>query len=167
MRRAAAIALALFVGSIASQAACSPEDDKAVWFKKHDPIFDAPTAEARSTLPVFWRHLAKDRGVEQALVKIGFPTAHGGVEFLWVGLTGFSDTSVRGKIVNEPEDVPNIHAGQPYEADISKITDWAYFKGGRSYGQFTTRVMLKAASPEERKAQLEALAPTPLEPGDH
>jgi uncharacterized protein YegJ (DUF2314 family) len=164
--RVAAIALALFVGSFASEAACSPDDDRAVWFKKHDPIFDVATAKAKATLPVFWRHLAHDRGVEQALVRIGFPTAHGGVEFLWLGLTDFTHTSVRGTIVNEPEDVPNIHAGQPYEADIPKITDWAYFKRGRSYGQFTTRVMLLAASPEVRKAQLEALAPTPLEPGD-
>jgi uncharacterized protein YegJ (DUF2314 family) len=83
-----------------------------------------------------------------------------------MGVSNFSGSDLPILPTPAYAEVPNIHAGQPYEADIPKITDWAYFKRGRSYGQFTTRVMLLAASPEVRKAQLEALAPTPLEPGD-
>ena len=144
-----------------------PRDDKALWFRKGDRTLYPSIEQARATLPIFWKHLTKDPGVEHALLKISFPTAHGGVELLWMGLTGWDAKALRGEIVNEPEDVPNIHAGQAYElTDPSAITDWSYIKGGKSYGEFTTRVMLKFADEATRKEQLEALSATPLEPGD-
>lgn len=167
---AAALSVAVVMAACGKEAARAADpakdEDKAVWLKKDDHSLDKPTAEAKATLPIFWRHLAEDKGVENALVKVGFPTRHGGVEYLWVGLTDFTETGVRGIIVNEPEDVANVHNGQSYEVKRSEISDWAYFKGGKPYGQFTTRVLLEHASPQERQEQLETLAPTPLEPGD-
>lgn len=155
--------MAVAAALIATQAVGEPN---VVWLKKGDHSLDSAKAEAQATLPIFWRHFAEDRGVEHALVKIGFPTAHGGLEYLWLAITEFTDKGVRGEIVNEPEDVPNIHDGQSYEARISEIIDWAYIKGGKSYGQFTTRALL-ARDPNAFGSDVQDLAATPLEPGDH
>lgn len=154
---------------LAGQAACAPKDsdDKAIWFGKADHAMNASVDEARATLPIFWKHLEQDREVRHFLIKVAFPTSHGGVEHLWIGLTSTDEKALHGEILNEPEDVPNVHAGQPYEiTEPSKISDWSYEKAGKFYGQFTTRAMLKAMDEKGRAEQLEVLAPTPLEPGD-
>ena len=70
-----------------------------------------------------------------------------------------------GEVLNRPEDLPNVHEGQQVRVPNSKITDWSYVKGGKMFGQFTTRVLNKMDERMRRETS-PYLAPTPLEPGD-
>ena len=140
--------------AVASQAACGPQD-KAVWLKQAHSL-DPAMAQGKATLPVFWRHLDGDSGITDAAVKVGFRTQHGGTEYIWVALDSHSSG-------NEPEDVPSLHAGQPYVGKVSDIVDWGYTKNDKQYGQYTTRALAKQG---EFKDEARDLAPTALEPGD-
>ena len=136
--------------------------------EKSDLEMQAAEKQARGTLPIFWRHLAnRDPKIDLALVKVGYPTPGGGTEFLWMVLTGIEGSKVSGQIVNEPLEVPGVHVRQKVVVDKSTIGDWAYRKGGKFYGHFTTRVMLKRVDAKTAAAESVDLAPTPLERGDH
>lgn len=98
------------------------------------------------------------------MVKVGYPTAHGGMEYLWMEVESHRGDAVTGRIVNAPEDVPEVREGERVVVDVVKVVDWAYFKGKKSFGQFTTRVLLVGAD-EARQHEFGAdlLAPTPIE----
>jgi uncharacterized protein YegJ (DUF2314 family) len=123
-------------------------------------------AQARETLPQFWAKVdAPKSGISEAAIKVGFPTQHGGVEFLWLEVERHGSAAVFGRILNEPEDAPSVHAGQEISVPNTRIIDWTYNKGGKYFGQFTTRVLLKTA--DEATRRQENLAPTPVEPKSH
>jgi uncharacterized protein YegJ (DUF2314 family) len=77
---------------------------------------------------------------------------------------GHSAVEAWGQILNQPEDVPSVHEGQEVRVRNSKITDWSYVKGGKIFGQFTTRVLNKTDERMRRETS-PYLAPTALEPG--
>jgi uncharacterized protein YegJ (DUF2314 family) len=154
--------LAILMATAWTQAACGGED-KAVWLKPGDQSLNTAMAQAKATLPVFWRHVDSDPTIADASVKVGFRTQHGGTEFLWVFVDSHSGEAFRGRIGNEPEDVPSVRADQPYTGKISEIADWSYVKNDKQYGQYTTRALVKQG---EFKDEALDLAPTPLEPGD-
>ena len=156
------LALAVLMAGVGSQAACTPED-KGVWLKRADKSLDPAIADAKATLPVFWRHLDGDPLITDPAVKVAFPTQHGGTEYLWIFVDSHSGEAFRGRVGNEPEDVPSVRAEQPYTGKISEITDWSYAKNDKQYGQYTTRILVKQGG---FKDEARYLAPTPLEPGD-
>ena len=161
--RFASLAALTFALSLPAVAASSR--DKAIWLPKHDAKMEAAIGEAKRTLPRFWPMAdSSDRDITDRVVKVGYRTAHGGVEYLWIYVESHSDRAVHGKIANEPEDVPTIRKGQLVTADISEVVDWGYCRGARCFGQFTTRVVLESADDATRRAIGAELSPTPLEP---
>ena len=161
------IPAAALSAAVVSLAACS-QPDRAVWLSKDDRSLDAASTTAKDTLPVFWAKFdARPADVRESLVKVGYPTRHGGIEYLWMDVASHSGSTVQGRLANEPEDVAGVHAGQDVSVETSKIVDWSYRKGGLYYGQFTTRVLLEKADAKTRREQFETLAPTPLEPENH
>ena len=162
--RAHALAASAFAATLA---ACSPPD-RAIWMAKNEPKMLPAIKAATETLPVFWAVVdAQDPAVTERLVKVGYPTRHGGVEYLWMDVAGHNPTRVRGRVANAPEDVSDVHAGDNVSVEISKIADWAYRKNGKYFGQFTTRVMLEQVDAKTRAEESQDLAPTPLEPTSH
>jgi uncharacterized protein YegJ (DUF2314 family) len=158
--------LAALVAAV-TLAACS-QPDRAVWTAKDEPKMLAAMTSAREALPVFWAKVdARDPNISETLVKVGYPTRHDGVEYLWMAVQSHDASVVRGRLLNEPEDVAGVHADDAASVDVSKIADWAYRKDGKYYGQFTTRVMLESVDAKTRQEQSESLAPTPLEPTSH
>jgi uncharacterized protein YegJ (DUF2314 family) len=139
--------------------------DRAVWRDRNDTSLNPAIAEARKTLPRFWVKVdTRPPGFSEPSVKVGFPTQHGGIEFLWISVEGHSAVEAWGQILNQPEDVPSVHEGQEVRVRNSKITDWSYVKGGKIFGQFTTRVLNKTDERMRRETS-PYLAPTALEPG--
>jgi uncharacterized protein YegJ (DUF2314 family) len=158
-----AIALAVALGALAG---CS--QDKVIWLDRNDKSMDPAFAKARETLPLFWSKVdAGDPAITERLVKVGYPTTHGGIEYLWMDVLSHNAIAINGRLVNEPEDVPGVHSGQDVTIEPSKVADWSYSKGGKYFGQFTTRVLLEHSDPKTRREEGDRLAPTPLEPGDH
>ena len=126
----------------------------------------AATAEVRRTLPTF-RHLLATRpsDIEDYWLKVGFPRSDGETEYLWLDHLSWNGDSVTGVLQNDPEKVPGRHAGDQVTVKQNAISDWAYLKHGQAFGNFTTRVLLRHASPEIAKEVSKTLSPEPLEPG--
>ena len=164
MRSSVALVLAACASICATGAACSPRDE-AVWLKKTSPEMAEAMKSAQASLPVFWKRIdSGDPDVTSPMVKVGYPTAHGGVEYLWMEVEAHSGDTVTGRIANTPEDVPDVHEGERVVVDLVKIIDWAYFKNEKSFGQFTTRVLLVGADAEkQREFGGDLLAPNPIE----
>jgi len=140
--------------------------DRAVWRDRNDTSLNPAIAEARKTLPLFWVKVdTRPSGFSEPSIKVGFPTQHGGIEFLWISVERHTAVEAWGEVLNRPEDLPNVHEGQQVRVPNSKITDWSYVKGGKMFGQFTTRVLNKMDERMRRETS-PYLAPTPLEPGD-
>jgi uncharacterized protein YegJ (DUF2314 family) len=162
---AVVLAAAALMGSC-NRAGAQADEAPMQWRKNDDAEMNAAVAEARRTLPVF-RRLFDEHPVDidLFLIKAGFKTAHGGSEHVWLYDLAWKDGSVSGVLANEPEDVPNMHAGDRVTASEDMISDWAYRKQGKFYGQYTTRVMIKTESPADAAEESQTLWPTPLEPG--
>jgi uncharacterized protein YegJ (DUF2314 family) len=157
---------AMGVGLAVGLAACHPkEKDNLVFFSHDDAKMNAAIHQAQETLPVFWAKLDKhDPAISGVLIKVGLPNTHQSLEHIWMTVESHSGLAVRGRLANDPIDLPQLHHRDELSVETSKITDWAYTKAGKQYGGFTIRAMLDSATPDERREIEETLAPTPLEP---
>ena len=123
----------------------------------------AARAEALATLPVFWsKFYARSPDLSEFGVKIELPTTDGGSEAIWGVPVREAKDEVVVRLLNDGERLP-LKFGAEVRAPESKIWDWTYTKDGKAFGHFTTRVLLKQATLEQR-AQAEGMfSPTPLE----
>lgn len=161
------IAATLLALALVPMASCAKREE-ITSVAADDAKMNAAVAEARATLPIFWKVAeAGDPAVQRKIVKVALPVKGGGQEHLWMGFESHDDRQVNGRLENEPEYLPGLHNGDPVTVDPSQVSDWAYVRGGKMYGAYTMRVVLDQLSPAERKIQMQALAPTPLEPGSH
>jgi uncharacterized protein YegJ (DUF2314 family) len=155
------------VGLAAGLAACGPKDE-LVFFSPDDAKMNAAIEQARQTLPIFWAKVdGQDPAVSDALVKVGLPNTHDSLEHIWMTVESHSGLAVRGRLANEPVDLPKLHHRDQISVETSKISDWAYAKAGKQYGGYTIRAMLDRAKSDERRELEQMLAPTPLEPVAH
>jgi uncharacterized protein YegJ (DUF2314 family) len=130
-----------------------------------DSKVNAAIAQAQATLPVFWtRYDARDPAASEFRIKAKLSTPHGGVEHIWVDVTGHDPAGARGTLANDPEDLGALKFGSPVTVEPARISDWMYLKGGKIYGGYTIRALLDRGSPEERRKVEAMLPPTPLEP---
>jgi uncharacterized protein YegJ (DUF2314 family) len=144
------------------------QSDEMVVYQRGAALKEMAAAEdqARDSFDIFLQaHEENDGGNSRFAVKIGKPTPNGGTEYLWVTTDSVKDGAWSGRLLNTPVEIPNLKVGAPVEFVDDDIVDWTFTRGGKDYGQFTTRVMLKNA-PADQKAQaaeqLRRLWPTPL-----
>jgi uncharacterized protein YegJ (DUF2314 family) len=132
-----------------------------------DPEMAAAGREAQSTLPAFWRVFDAKAADKDSYftVKAPFAGSGDGQVQMWLVVIRHDGETVDGVLVNEDPQVPNMHIRDRVTVKASEVTDWSYRKGGRNYGQFTTRIMLKHASAAVAAQVGATLWPTPLEPG--
>jgi uncharacterized protein YegJ (DUF2314 family) len=146
-------------------AAAQEEPDNIVLVDADDREMNAARDQARAKLPEFWRRYEADDQVRStAALKVGFRDADQ-TEFMWVGgLERLPDGKVRGQLNNTPMMVSNVREGQQVTVDPADIFDWSYERGGKAWGHFTTRVLLRRA-PADETAQYEGyFSDTPVEP---
>jgi len=150
-----------------AQTASPPQQgkgDEIVNFTDDDAEMNAAIAKARATLPVFWKHLAAHPEMAQDhSLKVGLPATGGGHEHIWVGHIQAKGDKITGLLANEPNALPGLKLGSPVTFTQGQISDWAYTKGGKLYGHYTTRVVIKHIDPAEAAPVRAMLSENPVE----
>lgn len=143
-------------------AGASQQGDKVVDFSKDDAEMNAAIAQARQTLPTFWKHLEANPDIDHSL-KVGLPTASGSLEHIWVANIQPEGDKVLGRLANAPVDLPGLEAGSPVTFTRDQISDWSYVKDGKMYGHYTTRVVVKHLGSAEAAQVSAMLSENPVE----
>lgn len=156
-----------------------------------NPIFFADGAnpkmleayqKAQQTFKYFWREQSWEyRRIIPALtvscVKVAFSedlpdSEFPAVEHMWINEIDFDGDTVRGYLINEPNQLTNIQVGDYVEVPLNEISDWLFaispsvkkptglsklFSSSseplpKTYGGFTIQAMRAEMSPEERES---------------
>jgi uncharacterized protein YegJ (DUF2314 family) len=111
---------------------------------EHDEAVLAESARARARLlalePSWSKGLAPG---EQLLVKAPFRTATGGNEWMWIEVTRWEGTRIRGLLANDPFDVPGLRAGAVVEVDEQAVFDYLHHRPNGSVEGNTTAELLR------------------------
>ena len=159
-------AVALCACSPASNASAPPEGkgDKVVNFADSDAKMSAAIAQARKTLPVFWKHLqAHPEMADSNSLKVALPADGGGHEHIWVSHIQAKGDQITGRLANEPNGLPGMSLGSPVTFKQDQISDWTYKKDGKLYGHYTTRIVIEHIDPAEAAQVRAVLSENPVE----
>jgi uncharacterized protein YegJ (DUF2314 family) len=81
---------------------------------------------------------------EYIVVKAPFPTPDGGNEWMWVEVLAWTDSTIRGMLLNEPVNVPGLKAGSDVTVYEEDLFDYIrYFPDGSSEGNETGKLMME------------------------
>ena len=111
--------------------------------------------DARNTLPVFFRHLA--RAGRDCYVKYPFAAdGDGGIdrEQVWLTDIQFSSGRYFGVIANAPRHLSGMNRGDRVVFDMDAITDWMYVRDGKITGGESIKYLLEKI-PESRRSDRE------------
>jgi uncharacterized protein YegJ (DUF2314 family) len=137
------------------------EESPVTYHRGDDPDIKKASQEARKTFRYFWKQVSYDfnrivPALEMACVKVAFsddsadPTSQ--VEHMWINEIDFDGVTIRGTLVNEPNWLKSVKAGDPVECKISDIGDWMCVLAGSVYGGYTVQVTRGRMSSVERKS---------------
>lgn len=162
----AAAPLAMASGSAIAQTAPAAEGPQEIIdYSAADKRMNTAIADARRTLPEFWRMHAQVTDGRDATLKVAFPTPQGGNEHMWFDSIKREKGVITGVLIVRPRDV-DYQFGQTLTLDPAKITDWGIVKGGRMWGNYTTRVAVEQMPAAQAAEFRKALSDTPTEPKD-
>lgn len=123
-------------------------------------MFEA-SETARKNFKYFWRELSWEYrriipGLDLAVVKVPFQTHSDDpdvpfYEHMWISDISFDGEIITGYLVNEPNWVKHLHAGDIISVPLAKISDWLYVSQGKAFGGFSIQAMRKAMDSFERK----------------
>jgi uncharacterized protein YegJ (DUF2314 family) len=100
-------------------------------------------ADAKAGLPEFLRLLGSPQpDMDQFSVKVRFPV-EGGHEHIWVSDLELRDSTLVGKLGNDPRDIPELKLGSSVVVKQDDITDWSYVHAGVHRGHYTTKLLLQ------------------------
>jgi len=115
-----------------------------------DPEMDGASAKARATFRYFWRELAWENrriipALQLACVKAPFQDVHVSnrpkdkpqVEHMWLNEVNFDGEFVDGFLLNSPNWLKSINAGDPVRLPLAEVADWMYVIGGDVYDDGT------------------------------
>jgi uncharacterized protein YegJ (DUF2314 family) len=108
---------------------------------------EAATARARKEVDTFISELSKPTGENHA-VKVPI-TDSGGTEHFWLIDVSFQNGQFEGLVNNEPGIVKNVRMGEKRKVNKAEISDWMFMRGGKLYGNYTMRPLLKTMPKEE------------------
>lgn len=133
-------------------------------FDNSDPEMQAAYEKARATFRYFWRELAWERrriipGLGLACVKAPFSDAKRAkrtddtpeVEHMWLGEVDFDGEVVSGELLNSPNWLKSVKAGDAVSVPLGAISDWMYVIDGEVYGAYTVNLMRSRMGTKERK----------------
>ncbi len=138
-------------------------ESKVFLFDSDDPAMQRAYEEARSTFKYFWREIAWERrriipGLDLACVKAPFSdskrTASSKdnleVEQMWLGEIDFDGQFVSGELLNAPNWLKSVKAGDSVRLTLNEITDWMYAIDAKVFGGYTVNLMRSRMSRGER-----------------
>lgn len=157
MRTTVAILLTLLVAGTCKRRL--PED-KVTLVRDDDPEMRAAMTAARAKAEEFWRRLDNPTEGETGFsVKVPV-TDLSGKEYFWLTKLSRVDGKIAGTIDNDPNIVRTVKAGQRIEMPQESVVDWLYLRGGKMYGNYTLRPLLKTMEPAQAQ-QLRAIMAEP------
>jgi uncharacterized protein YegJ (DUF2314 family) len=120
---------------------------------------------ARATFRYFWREIAWERqrivpALDLACVKAPFtdgkqskrPQGVPEAEQMWLGEVDFDGTFVSGVLLNEPNWLKSVKAGDAARFALGEISDWMYaIHGERVCGAYTVNLLRSRMGPQQRE----------------
>lgn len=132
-------------------------------FDRGDPEMQRAYEQARATFRYFWREIAWERrrivgALDLAYVKAPFSDNKQGVpasnqsdvELMWIDEIDFDGETVSGVLLNTPNNLTSVKAGDSVQTPLSQIGDWMYAINGTVYGAFTVNLIRSRMSERER-----------------
>lgn len=130
-------ALAVLSAGVAPALAQGPA---TMQFRSDDPAALQSIRDARSTLPHFWAAMADGKG-ESYRLKVAFNAPDASQEEIWVEAVRRDGARYRGRLYNEPLNLPGKQKGSEVSFGDAEIVDWGYVQGGRLWGAYSMRLM--------------------------
>jgi uncharacterized protein YegJ (DUF2314 family) len=138
------------------------QSSNVTMFDNNDPAMQAACENARSTFRYFWREVSWERrrivpALDLACVKAPFTDGPRGqqgkpqVEQMWLGEVDFDGEVVSGVLLNSPNWLQSIQAGDSAQFPLREISDWMYAISGEVYGAWTVNLLRSRMSARERK----------------
>ncbi len=134
----------------AIDAALGAADDPVVMVDK-DPVILAARDRARAAFaklaPVFAGGVPDG---DHLMVKGSFTTDDGGIEWMWIEVTGWKGDLITGVLNNEPFAIADLHGGARVETNPAEIFDYLWRKrDGTTEGGETSRLIEERARGDE------------------
>src|ERR1051325_1597510 len=140
----------------------SEQPSKVFLVDDGDPEMQAAYEKARATFRYFWREVAWERrrivpGLDLACVKAPFsdggPGSDGNtdVEQMWLSEVDFDGKAVSGVLLNAPNVLKSVQAGDSARFSLGEISDWMYAIHGEVFGAYTVNLIRSRMSRHERK----------------
>lgn len=139
-------------------------DSPIFFFNDSDPQMQRAYDNARASFRYFWRELSWERrriipALDMACVKAPFSdpgpsdpnNENPEVEQMWLDDINFDGRWVTGTLLNEPNWLTSVSAGDEARFALTQITDWMYAINGEVYGAFTVNFMRSQMDPGERQ----------------
>jgi uncharacterized protein YegJ (DUF2314 family) len=104
-------------------------------------------ARSRKEVDRFIAEVSKPTGESHA-VKVAI-TDNGNTEHFWLINVSYRNGQFEGVINNEPGIVKNVQMGEKRKVNKTQISDWMFMRGGKLYGNYTMRPLLKTMPKEE------------------
>lgn len=122
-----------------------PEDDNMASAPAGDPELEEVARKARARLAELKPRVEKGlQPPEQLVVKAGFRTDDGNVEHMWLEVTGWSGSKLRGTLANEPYNVSGLRRGSTVEVAPSEVSDYLYMSpSGQREGGESARILMR------------------------
>jgi uncharacterized protein YegJ (DUF2314 family) len=129
-------------------------EDKTTAIRHNEELLEA-SRKAKAQLPEWYsRFNAGLKPGELILVKAPFNTRTGGNEWMWVEISHWKNHSIRGILENDPELVPDLHAGEVVEVREEDVFDYIHkYPNGRMEGNTTGEII--------QKMENESISPSP------
>lgn len=141
----------------------STEDSPVFLNQADDPEMKHAAEQARATFRFLWRELSWEQrrivpGLALAAVKVAFSDPGGdSVEHMWINDISFDGLTIRGTLLNQPQQVRSVKEGDAVEITMSDVTDWMYATAdGEVYGAYTVNLMRSRMGAAERRSHDEA-----------
>ncbi|MFH6995504.1 DUF2314 domain-containing protein [Flavobacterium sp. FlaQc-48] len=139
--------------------------DNNIYFAKADsPKMIEAFERAQKTFKYFWRELSWEYrrivpALDVACVKVAFSQEledETAVEHMWINDVEFDGETIKGILINTPNELTNIDNGAHVEIPLSQLSDWLFSSGGRAYGGFTIQALRSEMNDHERAEHDEA-----------
>lgn len=137
------------------------ESSTVTFHKKDDPEMKKAAKQAQKTFKFFWKEVTLDfnrivPALSLACIKLPFSddpsNSKSNVEHMWVEQIYFDGEKIHCVLINSPNWLKSVKAGDTVECKIGDIDDWMCVLGGKVYGGYSVQVIRSRMSETDRKS---------------
>ena len=162
------LALLTMICTVVPLFAAAQDGDPVIPFASEDPDMSAAIAQAQASLPLFLLNTVDENGYgpEGGYLKVSFKTGTftEETEVIWVGpFLALDGENFVGLLANEPVNLGDLQLGDRVNFTYDQIMDWSVPSAdGRTYGDFTTKVVIRRISPDQMESFAARFMPDPV-----